>query len=326
MRTHLPGPLGFGGAPLGNMFREVSDEQASQTLESAWQAGIRLFDTAPFYGAGLSEMRFGEVLRECPRHEFALSTKVGRLVLPEHEDKGDGLFAHGRPNKVQFDYSESGTLRSIEDSLERLGMDRIDVVYIHDVAEDMHGEHWKSVFQEAMDGAAKALARLREQGVIRGWGLGVNRVEPCAMALEQADPDVFLLAGRYTLLDHGNALRNLLPQCEARDASVVVGGPYNSGLLAGGKHYEYQQAPAEMVDKAKRIASLCERHDVDIKAAALQFSAAHPAVAAVIPGATRPERIPQNKALMEAEIPAELWETLKREGILPDDAPVPGAA
>lgn len=326
MSIDLPGPLGLGGAPLGNMFQDVPDDQALQTVENAWYSGMRLFDTAPFYGAGLSEIRLGEVLRECPRHEFTLSTKVGRLILPEREDKGEGLFAQGRSNRIRFDYSESGTLRSIEESLERMGLETIDVVYIHYIAEDMHGDHWREAFQEAMNGTARALTRLRDEGVIRGWGVGVNRIEPCAMALEQADPDVFLLAGRYTLLDHENALNNLLQQCEERDVSVVAGGPYNSGLLAGGRHFEYQEAPAEMVEKARRIDELCGLHGVDIRPAAQQFSLAHPAVVAVIPGTTRPERIDDNVAFMQSHIPQQLWQTLRQEGVLSAEAPVPAAA
>ncbi|WP_106477326.1 aldo/keto reductase [Phytohalomonas tamaricis] len=322
MRIKLPGKFGFGTAPLGNMFRDIPDQEAIATVREVWDQQVRYFDTAPQYGAGLAELRLGEALRDEPHADFIVSTKVGRLISHETEQK-EGIFANGRPNKITYDYSYDGALRSIQESLERLNMDRVDYVWIHDCAEDAHGEHWRDVFDEAMNGAAKALTRLREEGVIRGWGLGVNRVESCALALEQADPDGFLLAGRYTLLDHDNALENLLPECEKRGAGVVVGGPYNSGLLAGGEHFDYQKAPQEMIDKARRIKEICDRFEVDIKAAALQFSMAHPAVAAIIPGASKPDRIAENIAMSEISIPAELWQNLKQEGFLPEHAPVP---
>lgn len=325
MRLSLPGPIGFGGAPLGNMFRRITDEQAQATLDAAWDGGIRLFDTAPEYGAGLSEQRFGAALRHRPRDEYVLCTKVGRLLVPDAtvpEERGP--WVGGLPNRVEYDYSESGTLRSLEASIERMGVGRIDVVWIHDCAADAHGERWPTVFAEAMKGAAKALTRLREENVIGGWGLGVNLVEPCELALQQADPDAFLLAGRYTLLDTP-ALSSLFPQCVKRGVAIVAGGPYNSGLLAGGSHYNYQPASAGMLEKTARIQAVCERFGVDIRAAALQFCLAHSAVAAVIPGAARPERILDNAALVATTIPAGFWQALREAGLLPAEAPVPVA-
>jgi D-threo-aldose 1-dehydrogenase len=237
-----PGPLGFGGAPLGNMFEEVSDATADATLIAAWDEGIRYFDTAPHYGSGISEHRFGHALRSYPRDQFVLSTKVGRLLVPDEVNGGKlGIFVSGLPFRGVYDYSADGARRSIEDSLQRLGMARIDVVYIHDIAEDTHKEGWHELFHTAMTGAAAALTRLREEGVIRAWGLGVNRIEPCLLALEQADPDVFLLAGRYSLMEQP-ALAELFPRCAERNIHVVVGGPYNSGLIAGGRNFDYQEA------------------------------------------------------------------------------------
>ena len=201
-------------------------------------------------------------------------------------------------------------------------MARIDVAYIHDCAEDAHGERWPEVFDTAMRGAAVALTRLREEGVIRGWGLGVNRVEPCVMALERADPDVFLLAGRYSLLDHP-ALDALFPRCAERGVHVVVGGPYYSGIIAGGKTFEYQEAPPDKVAARDRLAAIAGRHGVDPRAAALQFCAAHPVVASVIPGTKTPARVRENVALMGRSIPAAFWQELKREGVLPEHAPTP---
>ncbi len=329
-RMSAPTVIGFGTAPLGNMYRNIPEQEALATVESAWQQGIRYFDAAPLYGAGLAELRLGEALQRHPRSEYVLTTKVGRLILDEVEDasrrdlgeKG-GLFEHGLSNKIAYDYTADGTMRAIEGSLKRLKTDHIDHVFIHDPAVDFHGDSWKDVFQVAMDGAAKALTRLREQGVIKGWGLGVNRVEPCEMALEQSDPDGFLLAGRYTLLDHAEALRKLMPASLERGVGIVVGGPYNSGVLAGGAHYEYQKATPEVLARVERLRRLAADHQVDIRAAALQFSLAHPAVIAAIPGASRPERIAENLALAKAPIPAAFWNALREQGLVSVDAPLP---
>jgi D-threo-aldose 1-dehydrogenase len=206
--------------------------------------------------------------------------------------------------------------------MQRLGMARIDVVYIHDCAEDHHGAHWKEAFRTAMEGAAVALTRLREEGVIRAWGLGVNLVEPCILALEQADPDVFLLAGRYSLLNQP-ALDDFFPRCAERGVHVVVGGPYNSGLIAGGTTFEYAEAPPDKVAARDRLRNIAEQHGVDLRAAALQFCAAHPVVAAVIPGTKNAERVRQNAELMKQPIPAAFWQELKSTGVLPEAAPTP---
>ncbi|MCX4579398.1 aldo/keto reductase [Streptomyces sp. NBC_01571] len=331
----LPGSLGFGTAPLGNMFRAIPEEEAAATVEAAWDQGIRYFDTAPFYGAGLSETRLGDVLARHPRDEFVLSTKVGRVILDEVEDpsardlgeKG-GLFEHGRPNKMVNDYSADATLRSIEDSLKRLRTDRLDIVWVHDVAQDFYGDEWLAAYESARTGAFRVLQGLREEGVIKAWGLGVNRVEPLELTLDldEPKPDAFLLAGRYTLLDHERALQRLLPAAAAQDVDIVVGGPYSSGILAGGTHFEYQQAPAHIIDKVERIKALAERHRVGVKAAALQFSLAHPATTAAIPGATRPGRIAEDIAALTERIPAAFWADLRAERLVAQDAPVPAAA
>lgn len=332
MRISVPGRLGFGTAPLGNMYRNIPEREALDTVEAAWQQGIRYFDAAPMYGAGLAEIRLGTALQQHRRDDYVLSTKVGRLILDEREDTAQrdlgekgGLFEHGLPNKIVYDYTADGTLRAIEASLARLKTDRLDIVWIHDPARDFHGEGWRDVFDIAMNGAAKALTRLREEGVIRAWGLGVNRVEPCEMALQQADPDGFLIAGRYTLLDHADALRTLMPASTARGLGIVVGGPYNSGILAGGTHYEYQQATPEILARVDALRAVCAEFNVDIRAAALQFSLAHPAVAAVIPGASQPSRIAENLALVDAEIPAAFWQALRTRGLVAVNAPLPQA-
>jgi D-threo-aldose 1-dehydrogenase len=315
--------LGMGGAPLGNLFAEVAEADAQAGLHAAWDAGIRHFDTAPHYGAGLSEHRMGDFLRTRPRDAFTLSTKVGRLLVPAADvpREAEGFVA-ALPFRRVVDYSAAGCERSIADSLQRLGLARLDTVYIHDCAEDWHGPAWRDRFAEAMAGAARLLGDLRRQGVIRHWGLGVNLVEPCLLALEHADPDQFLIAGRYTLLDH-TALAALFPACAARGVRCVLGGPYNSGLLAGGATFDYRTAPPALAARAQAIGAICTRHGVDLRAAALQFCAAHPVVAAVIPGARTAAEASQNAALMQAPIPVSLWAELRQAGLLPDEAPTP---
>lgn len=322
--THFapPGPLGFGGAPLGNMFDVVDEGTADAALTAAWDTGVRYFDTAPHYGSGLSEHRFGTILRRYPRDAFVLSSKVGRLLRPDPSRPENPPFVEGLPFRVEVDYSYDATLRSIEDSCQRLGLAQIDIAFVHDLAADHLGEAWEEQFEVARTGAFRALSRLRDQGVIKGWGLGVNLTEPCVRALDEADPDVFLLAGRYSLLNQP-ALDRLFPMCAERGVHVVVGGPYNSGLLAGGRTFEYQDAPAEMIAKRDRIAAVCERHGADIRSAALQFCAAHPVVSAIIPGAKRPEKVKDNARLMAARVPAAVWDELRHEGLIPANAPVP---
>ena len=318
-----PGPLGLGGAPLGNLFAAIPDETARATSAAAWEAGIRHFDTAPHYGAGRSERRIGDALRPHAAEGYVLSTKVGRLLVPNPAPAGfDQGFADPLPFRRVVDYSAAGTRRSIEDSLQRLGLASIDIAYIHDVSEDWHGPAWTDRFAEAMQGAAVALTEMRREGTIKAWGLGVNLVEPCLRALDQADPDLFLLAGRYTLLDQA-ALHTLFPRCAARGVRVVIGGPYNSGLLAGGSTYNYEAAPHALVARTLALAAICDRHGIDLRAAALQFCAAHPVVAAVIPGARTPDEVRQNTALMATSIPRALWADLKHEGLLPAEVPTP---
>jgi D-threo-aldose 1-dehydrogenase len=332
VKNALPkGPLGFGAAPLGNMFRNIPDSEASATVEAAWDQGTRFFDTAPFYGAGLSEIRLGKILCKHHRDEYVLSTKVGRIILGEVEtgaralgEKG-GLFEFGRPNRIVYDYSEKGTLMSMDDSLKRLGIDRIDFVWIHDVSRDFFGDEWLARFEAARIGAFRALTRLREEGTIKAWGLGVNTVEPCELAIEMTEnrPDAFLLAGRYTLLDHERALQRLLPAAVDEDVDIVVGGPYSSGVLAGGSHFEYQKASPEILDKVERIKVIAQRYKVPVKAAALQFALAHPAVAAVIPGASRPERVAEDHAALKASVPDDFWHELRKQSLVAPTAPLP---
>jgi D-threo-aldose 1-dehydrogenase len=327
----LNGPLGFGAAPLGNMFRDIPDSEAEATVDAAWQQGTRYYDTAPFYGAGLSEIRLGKALARHKRDEYRLSTKVGRIILDEIDaesrnfgEKGD-LFKYGRPNKIVYDYTEKGTMKSIEDSFKRLGVDRLDFVWIHDVARDFHGDKWIAQFEIARKGAFRALEKLREQGVIKAWGLGTNRVEPCELAVDMTEvhPTALLVAGRYSLLDHTQALQRLMPACEAKKIDVVIGGPYSSGVLVGGSHFEYAAASPEILARVERIKGVCQRYNVSMKAAGLHFSLAHPAAAAIIPGASKPERIAEDHAAWKETIPDEFWHELRKQQLVSADAPLP---
>ena len=323
----LNGPLGFGAGPLGNMSRDIPDHEAAATVDAAWEQGTRYFDTAPMYGAGLSEIRLGEYLAQHSRDEYVLSTKVGRLVLDEidTDERDSGMFKFGRANRVVLDYSENGALKSIEDSLDRLGVDRLDFVWVHDVAQDFHGDTWLAQLETARTGAFRALTRLRDEGVITGWGLGVNLTEPVelTLGLTDAQPDSTLLAGRYTLLDHEHALQRLMPTAAAQGVDIVIGGPYNSGILAGGTRFDYQNAPAAISAKVARITDIAQRHNVPIKAAALQFSLAHPATAAVIPGASKPERIAEDYAALNTTIPDDFWHEMRDQHLVAAHAPLP---
>ncbi len=331
LKDILPSRLGFGAAPLGNMFRAIPEEEALATVEAAWNDGIRYFDNAPFYGAGLAEIRMGEALKSKPRDDYVISTKVGRIVLDEIEqaprdngEKGD-VFANGRPNKVINDYSADATLRSIEDSLKRLQTDHIDIVWVHDVAQDFYGDEWLARFEEARTGAFKTLDRLRDEGVIKAWGLGVNRVEAVELLLDLDGPrpDGSLLAGRYTLLDHSRALQRLMPKVAERGLGIVVGGPYSSGALVGGPNFEYAPATPEILARVAAIKAIADRHGISMKAAGLQFSLANPAVAAVIPGASRPARIAEDTAALAEVIPADFWRELRAAGLVDAAAPLP---
>lgn len=334
LKDVLPGKLGFGAAPLGNMFRDIPEHEAQATVEAAWNDGIRYFDNAPFYGAGLAEIRMGRALAGKPRDQYVISTKVGRVILDEVEDvsardlgeKGD-VFKYGRPNKIVNDYSEDATYRSIEDSLKRLKTDHIDIAFVHDVAQDFYGDEWLSMFESARKGAFKALDRMRDEGVIKAWGLGVNRVEPIELLLDldEPRPDAFLLAGRYTLLDHDRALQRVTGKVAERGLGIIVGGPYSSGALVGGPNFEYAPATPAILDKVARIKAIADRHGISMKAAGLQFALANPAVAAVIPGASRPGRIAEDRAALDEAIPADFWRELRAAGLVNPAAPLPQA-
>jgi D-threo-aldose 1-dehydrogenase len=334
LKDVLPGKLGFGAAPLGNMFRDIPEEEALSTVEAAWNDGIRYFDNAPLYGAGLAEIRMGRALAGQPRDQYVISTKVGRIILDEIEDvatrdlgeKGE-VFKYGLPNKIVNDYSAEATARSIEGSLKRLQIDHIEIVWVHDVAQDFYGDQWLEVFETARKGAFRALDRMRDDGMIKAWGLGVNRVEPIELLLQldEPRPDGSLLAGRYSLLDHDRALQRLMPMVAERGLGIVAGGPYSSGALVGGPNFEYAPATPQILEKVARIKAVADRYGVSMKAAGLQFALANPAVVAAIPGASRPSRIAEDRAALEQFIPSDFWLELREAGLVNPEAPLPTA-
>lgn len=320
--------LGFGGAPLGNLFARIDEDVALGTVRRGWDLGLRFFDTAPHYGHGLSEHRLGHVLRRQKRDDYVLATKVGRILTPKaNAPRTQFSFVDPLPYVQHFDYSYDGAMRSIEDSLQRLGLARIDVVFIHDCAADTHGPRKApSMFRAAMKGAYRALDRLRAEGTIKAVGLGVNGWEVCLEAMKHGDFDGFLLAGRYTLADQ-TALPKLLPECVRRKAKIIIGGPYNSGILATGAKpgakFNYKPAPPAVMRRVAAIEAVCDRFAVPLRAAALQFPLAHPAVAAVIPGARTPAEVEGNVALITHPIPSAFWAALRTERLLPDEVPLP---
>jgi D-threo-aldose 1-dehydrogenase len=317
--------LGLGGTGLGDMYHTTTDEAAMTTVDAAWEAGIRYFDTAPHYGAGLSEHRFGQALRRRPRHEYTLSTKVGRRLVPHHPGEIAAPFVGALPFKRVIDYTADGVRRAVEDSLQRLALGHVDIAYVHDLSPDQFPQaefehHYRTAAGKG--GAFEGMVKLREEGIIKAWGLGVNTVDPCLRALRDSDPDIFLLAGRYTLMET-TPLQELFPLCAKRGAHVVQGGPFNSGFLAGGEHYDYQPAKPEQHQHRERLRQVASRHHVDLAAAALQFGVAHPVVAATIPGASSPQHLHRNATLMHIEIPAAFWDELRAEGLVPPEAPLP---
>jgi len=305
--------LGLGCAPLGNLFAPVTETAAAQTLEAAWRGGVRYFDTAPYYGHGLSETRLGQFLRNGPRPGVMISSKVGRSLRPAGGGPArDTGYVAAAPFEPYFDYSRDAVLRQVEASLGRLGRDRLDIAFVHDIGVLTHGARHAERFGEAMTGALPALRELRQQGVVGAIGVGVNEVAVCLETLEQAEVDVILLAGRYTLLDP-SAAEVLLPLCLSRGVRVVVGGPFNSGILAGGAHFDYAAVPPSVTDRVKRLRAVCAAHGVALAAAALQFPRRHPAVAGVIFGARTAEEVRADLAHFAAPLPDSLSQALAAE-------------
>ncbi len=321
--------LGFGTAPLGNLYRAISDEDARAILDAAWDGGVRYYDTAPLYGLGLSESRLNPFLRGKPRDEYVLSTKVGRLMnhCAPQDRTGIGKWFDVPQRREHYDYSYDGIMRSFEHSFSRLGVDRIDILYVHDLCASTHGSKAASDMRIAEFFGGRgydAMLSLREQGLVSAIGGGTNEWEVCQILAEQGDFDLFLLAGRYTLLEQ-DALETFLPLCEQRGIGIVTGGPYNSGILATGAkpgaYYNYEVAPQEIIDRVHAIEDVCTQHSVRMVDAAFQFPLLHPAHVAVIPGGQGVSEMQSNFQASAADIPPALWADLKDQGLMRQDAP-----
>ena len=311
--------FGMGCAPIGSLYAPVSRDAAAATLAAAARGGIRYFDTAPYYGHGQSETRLGQFLQRTGI-DAIVSTKVGRGLVAG--DPGDTGFVDAAPFRPYFDYRRDAVTAQLAASLERLGCDTVDIALVHDLGAQTHGDAHAAMLDQALAGAFPALAAQKAQGIVGSIGIGVNEIAVCLEVLAEIAIDVILLAGRYTLLEQG-ALDRLLPLCSERGVKVIIGGPYNSGVLAGGAHYDYGPVPAAVAQRVAVLSAACAAFDVPLAAAALQFPLAHPAVTTVLPGLRNPGEVASSLALMAHPIPGELWSTLKDRGLLRADAPTP---
>ncbi len=328
----IDGPrLGLGGAPLGNLFKVIDDAAALDLLQSACDAGCRTFDTAPHYGNGLSEHRMGQFLRNMPRTTFVLSTKVGRLLIPDAAaPRNQNGYVDVLPFRQVWDYSAAGVRRSIEDSLQRLGLAKIDVAYIHDCDATVHGANYPQVLRQVVEEALPELRRMQQQGLLQHIGLGVNDVQVCLDVLAQADLDCLMLAGRYTLVDH-SALAQLLPICVQRGVRIALGGAFNSGILAtgvrnishGSVRFNYANAPQQWIAHVGAVEDLCEQHGVPLRAAALQFPLAHPAVEIIMIGAQESGHWSDARTMSGQRVAPDFWNELRARGLVPAVAPTP---
>src|SRR3984885_9565424 len=322
--------FGMGGVPLGNEFAVVTDKDAYAVIEAAWNAGVRYYDMAPWYGLGLAERRFGNFLHNKNRSEYIVSSKVGKLLKASKTAKNKEYFPFSpSPNDVVYDYTASGVRRSIEDSLQRLGIDGLDIVFVHDISSDNKylPTPWEEQFEIARKGAFPELTRMRDEGLIKGWGIGVNTPEPIMRLLEVADPDVCLLASQYSLIDHKNALDQVFPAARAKNVSFVIGSSLNAGFISGSSRYNYGQesykiAPA-LIEKRRRLRDVASSHGVDLRTAALQFSAAPDIAAALVVGAGSEQQILADYTSMQTRIPAEFWTELKAQNLIEQNAPIP---
>jgi len=326
----LPFKFGLGGVPIGNEFAVVTDKDAYAILEAAWSAGIRYYDVSPWYGLGLAERRYGSFLHNKNRSEYIISSKVGKLLKASKTAKNRELFPFSpSPNDVIFDYTSSGVRRSIEDSLQRLGIDSLDIAFVHDISSDnkLLPTSWQEQFGIAEKGAFPELTRMREEGLIKGWGIGVNTPEPILRVLSEADPDVCLMASQYSLIDHKNALNQLFPAVRRKNASLVVGSSLNAGFISGSPRYNYgkesYKIPTEFLEKRKQLHEVAANHGVDLRTAALQFSASPDVAAALIVGASSEQQILADYTSMQTKIPADFWAELKAQQLIEQDAPTP---
>lgn len=316
--------LGLGCSQMGGLYRATSAREVEEVFANAWAAGVRYFDTAPYYGYTRSEHRLGAQLADCPRHEYVVSTKVGRLLRPDASvAPGDGGWANPYPFRPQYDYSYSGVMRSFEDSQQRLGLAHIDILYVHDIGRDTHGEQHAHYWQQLTTGGGfRALDELRASGAIRAVGLGVNEWQVVMDSMREFDLDCTMLAGRYTLLEQ-DCLAPFLDECMRRGNAIVAAGPFNSGVLAGNTKFNYAEAPPAILARVQALALACEEFGVPLQAAALQFPLGHPAVVSCVTGTRTATQLQQNVAWLETPIPDTLWQALRSRGLLHPDAPVP---
>ncbi|MCW3089798.1 MAG: D-threo-aldose 1-dehydrogenase [Ferruginibacter sp.] len=322
----LPYNFGLGGVPIGNEFTAVTDIEAQQTLEAAWNAGVRYYDVSPWYGLGLAERRFGQFLHNQTRSAYVISSKVGKLLKASKKAIESNLFPlAGSPNMVEFDYSAAAVRRSIEDSLQRLGIDSLDIVFVHDLSPDnkwLDGK-WLEHFEIAKQGAFPELSRMREEGLIKAWGLGVNRPEPIWAAMEVADPNIFLLASQYSLIDHEYALKNIFPEVRKKNIRLVIGSALNAGFISGSHRYNYgHEMPAEFIAKRDHLSAIADAYGVDLRTAALQFAAMPDVVDAVLCGARTAQQITADVGSMKVKIPRDFWAELKVEKLISEEAPI----
>ncbi len=331
-RYRPPFKFGLGGVPLGNEFSVVTDEDANAILAAAWSAGVRYYDMAPWYGLGLAERRFGYFLHNKKRSEYVVSSKVGKLLKASKTAHNRDLFPFSpSPNDVVFDYTGPGIRRSIEDSLQRLGIDSLDIVFVHDISSDntLLPTPWQEQFKIATTGAFPELTRMREEGIIKGWGIGVNTPEPILRVLEVADPDVCLLASQYSLIDHKNALNNIFPVVRQKNASLVIGSALNAGFISGSPRYNYgkdsYKIPAAYIEKRRKLREVAANFGVDLRTVALQFSAAPDVAASLVVGVSTEHQILEDYTSMQTRIPAELWAELKSQKLIEQNAPTPTA-
>lgn len=325
-RYRPPYRLGQGGGPVAHSAGiAISDDEARAVMENAWNSGMRFYDTSPWYGLGLGERRFGQLLHQKPRQDYVLSTKVGRILTASANPKKTG-WANPSPFDYRYDYSAAATRRSIEDSLQRLGIESLDIVLIHDLSPDNSDmkDNWQEYFDQAVKGAMPELTRMREEGIIKAWGMGVNTLPPILKAIEQADPDIFLAACQYSLIEHQESLDKLFPACDERGISIIVGSPLNNGFLVGRDRFNYSGTiPVGFKEKRTQMERIATAHGIDLRTAALQFCAAPATVSCVIPGARREHQPAENVASMRVNIPADFWAELKQEKLISEQAPLP---
>lgn len=317
--------LGLGGVAIGTAFAPITDQQSHDILRKAWDIGIRYFDTSPWYGLTRSEKRFGNFLSDKERSSYLLSTKVGRLFTPvDEKDIPQTMWKNPCSFDFYHDYTADGTKRSIDESLERLGVDSIDLIYVHDLSEDQVGDRYDYFMAQAEKGAFKVLSDYRDQGIIKGWGMGVNKIEPILDCMERADPDVCLSATQYSILEHEDAVDRLLPAVKKRGVKLVSGAGFNSGFLNGRPRYNYKSfIPKEATQKKDTLLSIAKRYNVDPVALAIQFVLADESFTSIIPGASSPDQVAHNHQSSRSSIPSEIWKELKEAGVIYQDAVVP---